>query len=170
MAFPAPMKPNLDILKPEIELYLEETGLAVFYGYARPLETAPAVYWDCEQYPDYRLFIQSARAAGARLIVFHQREFFSELVDDAIEKLHACELPSQESRQIEERLNDMRGYEGSVCAIELSFDHEGRVFLFDLRTEWFDDFSEMLDEIQLLVPDPDDSDDDSPISGYFSRN
>jgi len=70
------------------------------------------VYWDCEQYPDYRLFIQSARAAGARLIVFHQREFFSELVDDAIEKLHACELPSQESRQIEERLNDMRGYEG----------------------------------------------------------
>jgi hypothetical protein len=57
-----------------------------------------------------------------------------------------------------------------VCAIELSFDHDGRVFLFDLRTEWFDEFSEMLDEIQLLVPDPDEGDDDSPISGYFSRN
>jgi hypothetical protein len=67
-------------------------------------------------------------------------------------------------------LNDLRAYEGSVCAIELSFDHEGRVYLFDLRTEWFDEFSEMQDEIQLLVPDPDDGDDDSPISGYFSRN
>jgi hypothetical protein len=164
------MKPNLDILKPEIELYLEETGLAVFYGYSRPLETAPAVYWDCDQYPDYRLFVQSASAAGAKLIVFHQREFFSEQIDEAIEKLHACELPAQESRHFEERLNDLRAHEGSVCAIELSFDHEGRVFLFDLRTEWFDEFSEMQDEIHLLVPDPDESDDDSPIGGYFSRN
>jgi hypothetical protein len=69
------MKPNLDILKPEIELYLEETGLAVFYGYSRPLESAPAVYWDCDQYPDYRLFVQSARAAGAKLIVFISASF-----------------------------------------------------------------------------------------------
>src|ERR1700734_2017152 len=160
------MKPNLDILKPEIEIYLEESGLAVFYGYSRPLESAPAVYWDCEQYSDYRLFVQSARAAGVKLIVFHQREFFSDQVDEALERLHACELPSVETRHFEARLNDLRSYEGSVCAIELSFDHAGRVFLFDLRTEWFDEFSEMVDEIQLLVPDPDDSDDDSPISGY----
>ena len=100
------MKPNLDILKPEIELYLEETGLAVFYGYSRPLESAPAVYWDCDQYPDYRLFVQSARAAGARLIVFHQREFFSEQIDEAIEKLHACELPAQDARNRSQQNRD----------------------------------------------------------------
>ena len=86
-----------------------------------------------------------------------------------IERLHACELPSQESRSFEERLSDMRAHEGSVCEIELSFDHEGRVFLFDLRTDWFDEFSDMLDEIQLLTAEPDNGD-DSPISGYFSRN
>ena len=164
------MKPNLDILKPEIELYLEEAGMAVFYGYTRPLESAPAVYWDCEQYPDYRLFVQCARSAGAKLIVFHQREFFSEHIDEALEKLHACELPPQDSRRFEEQLTDLRAYEGSVSAIELSFDHEGRVYLFDLRTEWFDEFAELIEDIHLLIPDPTDSDDDSPISGYFSRN
>lgn len=164
------MKPNLDILKPEIELYLEEAGLAVFYGYSRTLDSAPTMYWDCDQYPDYRQFVQSARAAGAKLIVFHQREFFSEQIDEAIEKLHDCELPAQESRRLEERLNDLRAYEGSVCAIELSFDHEGSIYLFDLRTEWFDEYSEILDEVQLLLPDPEDTDDDSPIGGYFSRN
>lgn len=163
------MKPNLDVLRPEIEMYLEESGVAVFYGYSRSLESAPAVYWDCEQFPDYRLFVQAARAAGAKLMVFHQREFFSEQVDEALEKLHTCELPPQEARQLEERLNELRAYEGSVCAIELSFDHEGRVYLFDLRTEWYDEFSEIQDEIHLLVPDPDEED-DSPISGYFSRN
>lgn len=164
------MKPNLDILKPEIELYLEEAGLAVYYGYSRPLEGEAAVYWDTEQYPDYRQFVQTARAAGAKLVVFHQREFLSEHIDEALEQLRACELPAQESRQLEERLADLRAYEGSICAIELSFDHEGCVYLFDLRTEWFDEFSEILDEIQLLVPDPDDSDGESPIGGYFSRN
>lgn len=51
-------------------------------------------------------------------------------------------------------MSDMRAHEGSVCAIELSFDHQGRVFLFDLRTEWFEEFSDLLDEIQLLTPSP----------------
>jgi hypothetical protein len=163
------LKPNLDVLKPEIELYLEEMGLAVFYGYSRRLDEGPTIYWDCEQYPDYQLFLQSARAAGAKIIVFHQREFFSDQVDDAIERLNAAELPPQESASFEERLSELRAHEGSVCAIELSFDHQGRVFLFDLRTEWFEEFSDLLDEIQLLTAEPNEGD-DSPISGYFSRN
>ena len=90
-------------------------------------------------------------------------------MDDALERLNACQLPSQESRSYEERLSEMRAHEGSVCAIELSFDHQGRVFLFDLRTEWFDEFSNTPDEIQLLTAEPDHGD-DSPISGYFSKN
>src|ERR1700744_6617006 len=164
------MKPNLDILKPEIELYLEETGLTVFYGYSRPLETAPAVYWDCDQYPDYRLFVQYARAAGAKLLVFHQREFFSEQIDEAIEKLPACELPAQESRHFEERLNDLRAHEGSGCAFGLSFAHEWPVFLFGLRPHLFDEFSEMHDEIRLLVTFDDDIGEGSPSRGVESRN
>ena len=150
------MKPNLDILKPEIELYLEETGLAVFYGYPRPLEPlrrsigiATSIRTiGCSFNPRGR----PARSSSS----FISASFSPSRSTTRIEKLHACELPPQESRQFEERLNDLRAYEGSVCAIELSFDHEGRVFLFDLRTEWFDEFSEMQDEIQLLVPDPDD--------------
>jgi hypothetical protein len=163
------LKPNLDVLKPEIELYLEEMELAVFYGYSRRLDEGPAVHWDCDQYPDYRLFLQSARAAGAKVIVFHQREFFSDQVDDALERLSAAELPPQESRHFEERLSDLRAHEGSVCAIELSFDQQGCAFMFDLRTEWYDEFSDIVDEIRLLTTEPNEGD-DSPISGYFSRN
>ena len=148
------MKPNLDVLKPEIELYLEEMGLAVFYGYSRSVDTVPVVYWDCDQYPDYRLFVQSARAAGTKIVVFHQREFFSEQVDDAIERLHACRAALPGIAQLRRTSERMRAHEGSVCEIELSFDHEGRVFLFDLRTEWFEEFSDMLDEIQLLTAEP----------------
>ena len=161
------MKPNLDTLKTEIEQYLEESGLAAFYGYSRALESPPAVYWDCDQYPDYKRFVQAARIAGARVVVFHQRTFMSEQVDDALEELTACTLPREEYREFEQRLTKLRAYDGFVCAIELSFDHEGRVFLFDLRTEWYDELTEILDEIQVLTAD---ADDDPTMGGYFSKN
>jgi len=162
------MKPNLDSLKIEIEQYLEESGLAVFYGYSRMLESTSSVYWDCDKYPDYKLFIKAARTAGAQVIVFHQREFAAEQVMDALEQLSDCDLQRDESREFEKRLNDVRVYEGFICEIELSFDHQGRVFLFDLRTSWYEEFSDILDEIQMLSAEAEDN--DTPMSGYFSKN
>jgi hypothetical protein len=49
----------------------------------------------------------------------------------------------------------------------LSFDHEGRVFLFDLRTEWYDELTDILDEIQVLTAE---AEDDTSMGGYFSKN
>lgn len=163
------MKPNLDTLKTEIELYLEETGMAVFYGHSRGLDSMQGVYWDCDQYPDYRLFVKAAQIAGVKMIVFHQREFSADQVDEALEQLAGCDMPREEYHELERRLNDMRSYNGFVCAVELSFDHGGRVFLFDLRTDWYEELAEILDEIQIMDAESDD-DDDTPISGYFSNN
>lgn len=162
------MKPNLDGLKTEIEHYLEESGMGVFYGHARSLESLPVVYWDCAQHPDYKQFIEAARRAGAKLIVFHQSAFSSHQIDDALEELTACDLPREEHMDFEQRLKEIRVYDGLVCSIELSFDHENRVFAFDLRTEWYEELTDIVDEIQVLTSEPDD--DDTPISGYFSRN
>ena len=161
------MKPNLDTLKTEIEQYLDESGLAIFYGYSRALESTPGVYWDSDHYPDYKRFVQAAKTAGAKVIVFHQRIFMSEQVDDTLEQLSSCRLPREEYKEFEERLTGMRGHDGYVCSIELSFDHEGRVFLFDLRTEWYDELTEILDEIQVLTSD---AEDDASLGGYFSKN
>jgi hypothetical protein len=162
------MKPNLDKLKPEIEGYVEQAGLVLFYGYARSLESHGVIYWDCDQYPDFKMFVDSAQAAEAKMIVFHQRQFFAEQIEDALERLAGCELPAEDARGFERRLNELRVHEGSVCAIELSFDHQGRVFVFELETDWYQELSEILDEIQLLTADS--QDDDTPMSGYFSRN
>jgi hypothetical protein len=163
------MKPNLDTLKTEIEEYLTQAGLALFYGYSRSLDALPAVEWDCEQYPDFKLFVAAALTAEAKLIVFHQREFLYEQVEDALERLAACDLPPEECQEFEQRLSEMRQYNGSISTIELSFDHQGRVFLFELHTEWYQEFSEILDEIQLMTPEPED-DEDTSLGGYFSKN
>jgi hypothetical protein len=160
---------NLDTLKTEIEGFLETEGFAVFHGYSRALESMPIVYWDCDRHPDYKEFVKAAKVSGATLIVFHQRDFCADQIDDAIEQLETLDIPRDEYRTLERRLNELRAYEGFTCALELSFDHQGRVFLFDLRTEWYDELSDILGELHVLEPESEDEDDDT-MGGYFSKN
>ena len=162
------MKQNLDGLKTEIEQHLAEAGLAAFYSHARALDSTPTVFWDCTQHPDYREFIQAALAANVKLMVFYQREFSVEQIDDAMEQLSDGDLPRDDYRDFERRLKQARAYDGFVCEIELSFSHDGSLFVFDLRTDWYRELTEVLGEIDVLTG-MDEVDDDS-IGGYFSKN
>jgi len=160
---------NLDTLHTEIQQYLEDSGLAIFHGHSRAMDETPAVYWDCQQYPDFKLFIQTAQAAGAKIVVFHQRRFDSGQVDDVLEQLAECDLPREEQREYNRRLTALRIYDGQVCAIELSFDHQGRTFLYDLRTEWYDELGDIVAEIDIMSAGA-GGEDDEPLGGYFSKN
>ena len=159
---------NLDTLHTEIQQYLEDSGLAIFHGQSRAVDSSSAVYWDCEQYPDYKLFIQTAQAAGAKFIVFHQHRFAFEEVAGALEQLQDSDFTREEQRDYKRRLNALRIHDGQIGAIELSFDQQGSVFLFHLRTEWYDEISSIFQDIDFMSPGSDE--DDEPIGGYFSKN
>ena len=99
------MKLDLDSLKSEILEYLSKEGLIVFHAYSRRLDDVPAVAWDSERYADFRLFLETAKKAGAELIVFHHREFTGTYVDHALAVLEDTELEPDDRRRIERRLN-----------------------------------------------------------------
>jgi hypothetical protein len=160
---------NLDELKNEILEYMEAEGFVVFHGYSRLAETDSFVAWDTDRLPQYRSFLGAAKKAGVRMIVYHFREFSSGHLDDAAERLEDSELPTEERRNIDRRLRDLRSYEGFTCALELSFDYEGRVYLFNLRSEWYDDYLDLVEELDAALPDEDENEDDS-MGGYYSRN
>ena len=163
------MATNLDALKDEIEKHLLQNGFNVFYGQSRLLDSLPIIYWESERYPDYRNFLNVAKSAGAKMVVFHHREFTPDHLDDAVEQLESAGLPHEERRSLERRIKELRVYEGFTCAVELSFDHEGRIYVFDLRTEWYDELSDILEEIDMMGADVDE-DGEGPIGGYFSQN
>ena len=48
---------------------------------------------------------------------------------------------------------------GVHLALELSFDYQGRVYLFNLRAEWFDDYLNLVEELDASLPDDDEDDD-----------
>jgi hypothetical protein len=160
---------NLETLKTEIQDFLETEGLAVFHGHSRALDSESIVFWDCARRPDYRDFVKTAKAAGVKLMVFHQREFSADVIDEGLEQLEALDIPRDEYRTLERRLNELRSYEGFTCALELSFDHEGRVYMFDLRTEWYEELSDLLGDLHVMEAGSDDEDDNT-MGGYFSKN
>jgi hypothetical protein len=163
------MNLNLDTLRNEVLEYLEAEGFVVFHGYSRMADTDSFVAWDTDRLPDHKTFLAAAKNAGVKLIVYHYREFSSAHLDDASERLDDGELSAEERRTAERRIHELSAYEGFTCALELSFDYQGRVYLFSLRSEWYDDYLDLIEDLDAAVPGEDEGEDDS-MGGYYSRN
>jgi hypothetical protein len=164
------MKLNLDALKTEIESYLRENGFVIFHGYSRRLDDVPEVDWDSGRYPDYKAFLDTARSLKVKLIVFHHHDFEPSLVESALEDLEESGLDYEEQRAYETRLRELSVYEGFTCAIELSFDWNETLYMFELQTEWYRELNGILEELHLgLEAAPDDEGED-PLGGYYSKN
>jgi hypothetical protein len=52
----------------------------------------------------------------------------------------------------------------------LSYDHQGRLYFFDLHTDWYDEYLDLHDELVASLPEPSEEQDDGPVGGYYSRN
>jgi len=160
---------NLDTLKSEIGDYLKTTDFVVFHGYSRGLNERPEIDWDVSRYPDFKDFLGVAHQLGIRLIVFHHREFSAAIVDRAIEELQDSAYEYDEQRDVERRLRELRVYDGFTCAIELSFEHEKVIYFYEIRTEWYTELNNMLEELDMF-PDDEEDEDENPLSGYYSKN
>ncbi len=164
------MKLNLDSLKSEIQTYLNDNGFLVFHGFSRSLDDMPEVDWDTKRYPDYKQFLNIAKRLEIRLVVLHHREFSSNVIDHAIEDLPSSGYEYEDQRAFEQRLRELSVYEGFTCLIEISFDYQGTLYLFELRTEWFSELNHLLEELAINSEDEDDEADADPLGGYYSKN
>lgn len=162
------MDANLDTLKREILEYLETGGFAVFRSSAGSLEGLPMVLWDTEHYPDYQAFLAVAGHAGVKIVLFGAAEFESSDIETLVGQLGECELTRKERREYESRLREMRIFEGVTCSLELAFDYNSRLYVYEVQPDWYEEFLDIEDEILSRVSEPDVEDDS--LGGYFSKN
>ena len=160
---------NLEPLKREILAYLASSEFAVFHCSPGGLDALPLVLWDVERYPDYQMFLDAARKAGVKLILFGACELEAADLDELKEGIEESELTREQQRDCLSRLRALRAYEGVTCSIELAFDFNSRVYVYELQPDWYDDFVNLEDEIMAHVPDSED-DDNGSLGGYYSKN
>jgi hypothetical protein len=163
---------NLEALKDEILDYLQNSDFAVFHSHAGGLDGLPLVTWDTERHPDYRVFLEVARKVGQKLILFASREMDAAEIDEVLEELEETELTREERRELEGRLRDARRHAGSTCTLELAFDHNSHLYVYEARPDWYEDFLDACDEIHAVLPAGDEEEDDGThgLGGFYSNN
>jgi hypothetical protein len=162
---------NLDTLKREILGYLDESGFAVFHSLPGSLDpSANAILWDSEHHPDYQMFLDVARKTGIKLILFGSAEFATSDLDELVEQLDAADLPRDDQREYRSRLRDLRAYEGQTCSIELAFDYNQRLYVYEIQPDWYEEFIDLDEEISARISDEEDLGSDDSLGGYFSKN
>ncbi len=166
------MRSDLDSLKTEIEKHLDQSDFAVFHGHPRFPTPGNVVPWDSEQYPDFRAFLDVARRLGVRLVVFHHRRLESGFIDHILERLESADISDEEYAEIHRRVRELRVYEGFTSAVELSFDYQGRVYLFNRRSEWYNELLEIADDVGAFDEEEEELEglDEEDAGPYFSRN
>jgi hypothetical protein len=163
---------NLDTLKLEIQEYLNSKEFAVFRSSPGSLEGSPLVMWDAEKYPDYQMFLDVAQRTGTNLILFASREFEGDDLDDLLEQLDACGLTRDEYRDMESRLRELRPHTGQTCTLELAFDHNSRLYVYEVQPDWYQEYVGLEEDIfeRLTEGGDTDEDDDPSLGGYYSKN
>lgn len=163
------MPADLESLRTEIENYLRDLGMPVFYGYQPVADNLSEIAWDTKRHPDFKEFVAAAREAGAKLIIFHHHALSLDQVDEALERLEDSELSREEKRNFETRLRQIEPYEGFTCRIEISFSIDSRMYVFELRTEWYETLNDIVAELEA-VTDEEEQAEDGSFGGYFSNN
>src|SRR5262245_61465526 len=119
---------------------MDSSGFAVFHSSPGGLEGLPMVLWDAERHPDYQMFLEVARKSGIAVIVFAAREFESSDLDDLLVHLDECNLTREEQREYEGRLRELRIFEGVTCSLELAFDYNSRLYVYEVQPDWYQEF------------------------------
>ena len=164
---------NLETLKSEILGYLESSDFAIFQSHPGGLEGLPVIAWDTERSPDYRAFLDTARKAGEKMILFASRELAEDELDEAREELMETGFTREERRELEERLAAAQRHIGATCSLELAFGHNSHLYVYEARPDWYEDFLDACDEISSVLPLDDDSQGaggDGLGGGYYSNN
>jgi hypothetical protein len=164
------MHENLDKLKTEIDQYLQANSFIVFHGQSRIHDDARIVFWDVAKYPDYADFLKTAESAGVRFVVMHTEIFDEATVEDLENGLESIELPRDERRSLDKRIQEFGAYTGLICEIELSYVFDNQIYLFSAQALWYHDYEDLYEELMLSGSGLDDDPGDTPMGGFFSKN
>jgi hypothetical protein len=161
---------DLTATKTDILMQLEHEGFATFFSESS-MDGMNVVYWDTKRHPAVQEFLQVAKRCNCPLVVFFERTFSQASIDDTLERLQDSELSLEEKRSYALKLKELQKFEGFTCELDVAFTHDQQVYLYQLRTDWFEEFEDIFADVAVGELDTfEEDEDEGPVSGYFSRN
>ena len=115
------------------------------------------------------MFLDTAIKTGVKMILFATREFEAGDIEDLLEQLEDLEMDRERQRDYQGRLRKLHIYEGVTCSLELAFNHDSNLYMYELQPDWYEEFLVAEDEITSAVAEG-DMDEGDQLGGYYSKN
>jgi hypothetical protein len=135
---------DLSRLYDEIRETAVEQGLLMFPGYVG--EDLPAVWWQGDA-DDWLGFLRIAKAEGARTVYVGRAVLEEEDLQGLADLVEEKAGPGSTNGD-RARLKEFERYIGCTGEVRLGWIRDGIAFLLQQRTEWYQDFLELMAEVE----------------------
>jgi hypothetical protein len=122
-------------------------GMRRMNGYVP--DDIPTVLFEEENPDGWKDFVELAKASGAPFVTMSDVVLEKADVAALIERVRDQVYPDDEAQEIDEAERLVR-HVGKVGYLQLAFAHQGVMFLFEVATDWYDSFQDLLEQISDL--------------------
>ena len=133
---------NLHTLKDDMIAFIAGHGMRRLPGYVT--EEVPTVLYEEDDPDSWKDFVEHAKAAGAPFVTMSEVVLEKSDVAILLEQLREHDLPEDEEIDIDDA-EALIKHVGKAGYLQLGFAHQGIMFLFEISTEWYDRFQDLLE-------------------------
>jgi hypothetical protein len=138
---------NLISLKDDMVAFIAGHGMRRMNGYVS--EEVPTVMFEEENPDGWKDFVELAKASGAPFLTMSEVVLEKADIAALIERIRDQVYPDDEAPEIEDAEGLVR-HVGKVGYLQLGFAHQGVMFLFEVATDWYDSFQDLLETVADL--------------------
>src|SRR5258708_23726082 len=134
------MEQDLKNLKDDMVAFIEGHGLRRFNAYVS--DEVPSVIWPAtEDHPDaWKDFVELAKASGVSFVTMNHIALEKEDADLLVHRLQEIDYMDEEDL---EEARWLRNFVGKVGCIQIGFPCQGVMFLYELSTDWYENFQRL---------------------------
>jgi len=138
---------NLISLKDDMVAFIAGHGMRRLNAYIT--EDVPTVLFEEENPDGWKDFVEHAKAAGAPFVTMSEVVLEKSDVAILLDQLRDQSFPDDEAIDFDDA-EYLVNYVGKVGYLQLGFAHQGVMFVFEVATEWYDRFQDLMETVSDL--------------------
>jgi hypothetical protein len=150
---------NLISLKDDMVAFIVGHGMRTMNGYVS--DEVPSVLFEEENPDGWKDFVELAKASGAPFLTMSEAVLEKSDIATLIEEIRDQMFPDDESPEVEDAEKLLR-HVGKIGYLQLGFPCQGVMFLFEVATDWYDRFQDLMETVGdlggIVVDDRDNED------------
>ena len=138
---------NLISLKDDMIAFIAGHGMRRLNGYVT--EDVPTVLFEEENPDGWKDFVEHAKAAGAPFVTMSEVVLEKSDIAILLDQIRDQTFPDDEVPELDDA-EYLVNYVGKVGYLQLGFAHQGVMFVFEVATDWYDRFQDLLETVSEL--------------------